>query len=89
MFRSIRAFRKIWEGKFMSVSFGDRVEIVPVGELHFEVRFFADAKDKRYRSWCLPLFEAAWMERRFRGILVAPLIYDVKDSSLYQMVRPP
>jgi len=35
------------------------------------------------------LFEGAWLERRFPGILVAPLIYDVKDSSLYQMVRPP
>jgi len=35
------------------------------------------------------LFEGAWLERRFPGILVAPLIYDVKDSSLYQMVRLP
>ena len=33
------------------------------------------------------LFEAAWLERRFPGILVAPLIYDVKDGSLYQIVR--
>lgn len=52
----------------MSVSSGDRVEIVPVGELHFEVRFFADAKDKRYRSWCLPLNAAEaitrwWLKR--------------------------
>ncbi len=34
------------------------------------------------------LFEAAWLERRFPGILVAPLIYDVKDGSLCQIVRP-
>lgn len=35
------------------------------------------------------LFEAAWLERRFPGILAAPLIYDVKDGSLYQIVRQP
>lgn len=35
------------------------------------------------------LFEAAWLERRFAGILVAPMIYDVKDSSLHQIVRQP
>ena len=34
------------------------------------------------------LFEAAWLERRFPGIVVAPLIYDVKDGSLCQIVRP-
>lgn len=73
----------------MSEGRSGRVDIVPQGEFHFEVRLFEDSKDKRYRSWCLPLFEAAWLERGFRGILVAPLIYDVKDSSLYQMVRPP
>ena len=33
------------------------------------------------------LFEAAWLERRFPGILVAPLIYDVNNSYLYQIVR--
>lgn len=33
------------------------------------------------------LFQAGWLERRFSGILVAPLIYDVKDGSLYQIVR--
>ena len=33
------------------------------------------------------LFEGAWLERRFPGILVAPLIYDVKDGALYQIVR--
>ena len=33
------------------------------------------------------LFEAAWLERRFPGIVVAPLIYDVKDGSLYQLAR--
>ena len=66
-----------------------RVVIVPQGEFHFDVRYFENEKDTRYRSWSLPLFEAAWLERGFRGILVAPLIYDVKDSSLYQMVRPP
>ncbi len=32
------------------------------------------------------LFESAWLERRFPGVLVAPLIYDVKDSFLYQIV---
>ena len=32
------------------------------------------------------LFEAAWLERRFPGVVVAPLIYNVKDSSLYQLV---
>ncbi len=35
------------------------------------------------------LFEAAWLERRFPGLLVAPLIYDVKDGSLCQIVRQP
>jgi len=35
------------------------------------------------------LFEAAWLERRFAGVVVAPLIYDVKDGSLYQIVRQP
>jgi len=34
------------------------------------------------------LFEAAWLERRFPGVVVAPLIYDVKDGSLCQIVRP-
>ena len=33
------------------------------------------------------LFEGDWLERRFPGILVAPLIYDVKDGALYQIVR--
>lgn len=33
------------------------------------------------------LFEAAWLERRFPGVVVAPLIYDVKDCSLCQIVR--
>lgn len=31
-----------------------RVDIVPQGEFHFEVRLFEDSKDKRYRSWSLP-----------------------------------
>jgi len=31
-------------------------------------------------------FEAAWLEREFPGVVVAPLIYDVKDGSLYQLV---
>jgi len=35
------------------------------------------------------LFEAAWLERRFPGVVVAPMIYDVKDSSLHQIVRQP
>lgn len=35
------------------------------------------------------LFEAAWLERRFPGVVVAPLIYDVKDGALYQIVRQP
>ena len=34
------------------------------------------------------LFEAAWLERRYPGVVVAPLIYDVKDGSLCQIVRP-
>ncbi len=33
------------------------------------------------------LFEAAWLERKFPGIMAAPLIYDAKDGSLYQIVR--
>jgi len=33
------------------------------------------------------LFEAAWLERRFPGILAAPLIYDLKDGALYQIAR--
>ena len=35
------------------------------------------------------LFEAAWLERRYPGVVVAPLIYDVKDGSLYQIVGQP
>jgi hypothetical protein len=35
------------------------------------------------------LFEAAWLERRFPGVLAAPLIFDVKDGALYQLVRQP
>jgi len=35
------------------------------------------------------LFEAAWLERRFPGLVVAPLIYDVKDGSLHQIVGQP
>ena len=33
------------------------------------------------------LFQAGWLEKRYPGILVAPLIYDVKEGSLYQIVR--
>ncbi|MBI4524092.1 MAG: carbonic anhydrase [Deltaproteobacteria bacterium] len=31
-------------------------------------------------------FESGWLERRFPGILVAPLIYDVKGGALHQIV---
>ena len=33
-----------------------RVVIVPQGEFHFDVRYFENEKDTRYRSWCLPPF---------------------------------
>jgi carbonic anhydrase len=33
------------------------------------------------------LFQAAWLEKTFPEVLVAPLIYDVKDGLLYQIVR--
>ena len=35
-----------------------RVDIVPQGEFHFEVRLFEGENDKRYRSWCLALAAA-------------------------------
>lgn len=52
----------------MSTNPGGRVEIVPQGEFHFEVRFFEGESDKRYRSWCLPMTAAEattrWWLRR-------------------------
>ena len=35
------------------------------------------------------LFEAAWLGRQFPRVVIAPLIYDVKDGSLHQIVRQP
>lgn len=34
-------------------------------------------------------FQAAWLEETFPGVLVAPLIYDVKDGLLYQILGQP
>ena len=47
----------------MSVSPSDRVEIVPVGEFHFEVRVFDGQGDERYRSWSLPVNAAEAVTR--------------------------
>ncbi len=49
---------------------GGRVDIVPQGESHFEVRLFEGESDKRYRSWSLPLAAAEaitrwWLRRSF------------------------
>ncbi len=51
----------------MSVGLGGRVDIVPQGESHFEVRFFEDQTDNRYRSWCLPLAAAEAITRWWLG----------------------
>lgn len=54
-------------GKPVSESLGGRVEIVPQGESHFEVRFFEDENDKRYRSWSLPVAAAEAVTRWWLG----------------------
>jgi len=56
----------------MSASLGGRVDIVPQGESHLEVRIFEDENDKRYRSWSLPVAAAEtitrwWLKRSLRN----------------------
>ena len=67
----------------MSESLGGRVDIVPQGELHFEVRFFEGENDKRYRSWCLPVAAGEsitrWWLRRSLPLGEVPL--DSKESA--------
>jgi hypothetical protein len=50
-------------GKTMEKNPGSRIDIVPQGEFHFEVRFFESEKDQRYRSWSLPLAAAEAVTR--------------------------
>ena len=61
----------------MALSPSDRIDIVPQGELHFEVRFFEGEKDRRYRSWSLPLAAAEaitrWWLRRSLPLGEVPL----------------
>lgn len=61
----------------MSESRSGRVDIVPQGKSHFEVRFFEGEKDKRYRSWSLPLNAAEaitrWWLRRSLPLGEVPL----------------
>ena len=70
-------------GKPVSESLGGRVDIVPQGELHFEVRFFEGENDKRYRSWCLPVAAGEsitrWWLRRSLPLGEVPL--DSEESA--------
>ena len=67
----------------MTLSPSGRIDIVPQGEFHFEVRFFAGESDKRYRSWSLPLAAAEvitrWWLRRSLPLGEAPL--DSEESA--------
>lgn len=47
----------------MSESRSGRVDIVPQGEFHFEMRVFEGERDKRYRSWSLPFAAAEAITR--------------------------
>src|SRR3990167_4978345 len=83
MFRSLKLLRKMMGGKPVSESLGGRVDIVPQGELHFEVRFFEGENDKRHRSWCLPVAAGEsitrWWLRRSLPLGEVPL--DSKESA--------
>ena len=54
-----------------------RIDIVPQGEFHFEVRLFEDENDKRYRSWSLPVAAAEtitrWWLKRSLPLAEVPL----------------
>lgn len=77
MFWSLKVLRKKMGEKPVSESRSGRVDIVPQGESHFEVRFFEGEKDKRYRSWSLPLAAAEaitrWWLRRSLPLGEVPL----------------
>lgn len=66
----------------MCASPAGRIDIVPQGEFHFEVRFFEGESDKRYRSWCLPMTAALLLRLRAgKGLDTAHgLIYRVWDG---------
>ena len=67
----------------MTLSPSGRVDIVPQGEFHFEVRFFEGESDKRYRSWCLPVAAGEsitrWWLRRSLPLGEVPL--DSEESA--------
>jgi hypothetical protein len=60
------------EEKLMPFSLNSRVVIVPHGESHFEVRYFDDENEERYRSWCLPLMTVEQISRWWLGHSLHP-----------------